>query len=233
MGKLYGVSIGAGDPQLMTLKTVRILKDCGIIAAPRTNGKESLALSIAAQAVDMSGKHIVYLDYPMTRDSELIDRNCGKAADMLCAELEKGDVAVPTLGDISVYSTFMRTAGIVRVAGFDVEICAGVTSFSAAASALGIPLCLGNDPLHIIPYGCENMEKLLDMRGTKVIMKAGRHAGKLIELLRRKGLAEQTFAAENCGLPDERLYRSLDDIDGETGYFTVFIVSDKESAHEA
>lgn len=233
MGKLYGVSVGAGDPQLMTVKAVRILENCKVLAVPRTKGENTLALSIAEQAADIKDKRIIYLDFPMTRDKKLLDENYDRITQLMCSELKENDVAVPVLGDISVYSTFSYIAERVAEKGFDVEICAGVTSFCAAAAELKLPLCLGNEPLHIIPYGCEDFEKLLDIRGTKVIMKTGSHSAELADLLYSKGLAEYTSIVENCGLPDERIYHSLDEVNDELGYFTVFIVHDKEKWHEA
>lgn len=233
MGKLYGVSVGAGEPQLMTLKAVNIIGSCGVIAVPRTNGKNSLALSIAERVCDMSEKRMIYIDFPMSRDERILIENYDKAAETICSELEKSDAAMITLGDISVYSTFSYVAERVRGAGFDVEICPGVTSFSAAAALLGKPLCLGKQPLHVIPYDCDELEEMLDLSGTKVIMKVGKNFAALIELLKEKGLAKRTAVAVNCGLPDEKLYESCDVINEDTGYFTVFIVSDEEKAHEA
>ncbi|MBR5683613.1 MAG: precorrin-2 C(20)-methyltransferase [Ruminococcus sp.] len=228
MGKLYGVSVGAGDPQLMTLKAVGILERCRVIAVPRTNGESSLALSIAEKAVDLSRKRVIYLDFLMTSDRERLDRNHGELSAMLCRELEDGDVAFLTLGDISVYSTFGYIACRVEQAGFDVEVCAGVTSFCAAAAAVREPLCLGSEELHIIPCSCGDMEKALGLSGTKVIMKAGRKAAELIELIREKGLSDCTKVVSDCGLDTERIYGSVEDIDGEPGYFTLFIVNGRE-----
>ena len=233
MRKLYGVSVGAGDPQLMTVKAVRILESCKVWAVPRTKGENTLALFIARQAADIKDKRIIYLDFPMTRDKKLLDENYDRIAELLCCELRKNDVAVPVLGDISVYSTFSYIAERVAAYGYETEICAGVTSFCAAAAKLKLPLCLGNEPLHIIPYGCEDFEKLLDIRGTKVIMKTGSRSAELADILRRKGLAEHTSVVENCGLPNEKVYHSLDEANDEFGYFTVFIVHDKEKRHEA
>ena len=233
MGKLYGVSVGAGDPQLMTVRAVRILESCGVLAVPRTNGENTLALSIAEQAADIKDKRVIYLDFPMTRDKQILNGNYGRITQLLCEELKENDVAVPVLGDISVYSTFSYIAERIAENGFDVEICAGVTSFCAAAAELKLPLCFGNEPLHIIPYGCKDFEKLLDVRGTKVIMKTGNNSEELADLVHRKGLAEYTSAVENCGLPNEKIYHSLDEIKDELGYFTVFIVHDKEKQHEA
>lgn len=229
MGKLYGVSVGAGDPQLMTLRAVSIIEKCSVIAVPRTNGENTAALSIAEQVVDISGKRKIFLDFPMTTDKEVLDRNYSAISERLCTELESGDVSFLTLGDISVYSTFSYIGGIVRQSGFDTEICPGVTSFSAAAAALAEPLCLGSEELHIIPYSSGSIESSLELSGTKVIMKTGRHTQELISLLHRKGLAEHTKAVVNCGFPDERLYASLDDIPEAPGYFTLFIITDRES----
>ncbi|WP_028518080.1 precorrin-2 C(20)-methyltransferase [Ruminococcus flavefaciens] len=233
MGKLYGVSVGAGDPQLMTVKAVNILESCKVWAVPRTNGENTLAFSIAEQAVDIKDKQIIYLDFPMIRDKQILSENYDRIAQFLCSELKENDVAVPVLGDISVYSTFSYIAERVEANDYETEICAGVTSFCGAAAELKLPLCLGNEPLHIIPYGCKDFDKLLDIRGTKVIMKTGRHSAELADLLHRKGLSEYTSAVENCGLPDEKIYHSLDEVNEELGYFTVFIVNDKEKRDEA
>ncbi|MCR4796566.1 MAG: precorrin-2 C(20)-methyltransferase [Ruminococcus sp.] len=233
MGKLYGVGVGAGDPQLMTVKAVKILESCGVIAVPRTKGENTLALSIAQQAADLTGKLIIYLDFPMTRDKKLLDENYDSIAQLLCNELAENDVAVPVLGDISVYSTFSYIGARVEKMGFETEICPGVTSFSAAAAKLKLPLCLGNEPFHVIPFGCEDFEAQLDICGTKVIMKTGSRYMELAEILRRKGLSKCTAIVENCGLPNERIYHSIDEIKDELSYFTVFIVYDKEKRHEA
>lgn len=233
MGKLYGVSVGAGDPQLMTLKAVSIIEKCGVIAVPRTNAESSLALSIAEQAVDLSGKRKLYFDFPMTTDRDELEKNYSAIADKLCGELENNDAAFLTLGDISVYSTFSHIGSLVEKRGFEVEICAGVTSFSAAAALLREPLCLGDEELHIIPYSCGDIEKALELSGTKVIMKAGRRAEKLIDLIKAKGLSEHTMIVADCGLADEKVYHSVDSVKSELGYFTLFIVTDRENFHEA
>ena len=86
---------------------------------------------------------------------------------------------------------------------------------------------LGDEELHIIPCGSD-IGKALGLSGTKVIMKAGRKAGELIGLLKKKGLSGCTRAVSDCGLDTERIYASVDDIDGEPGYFTLFIVTDRE-----
>ena len=229
MSTLYGVSVGPGDPQLMTLKALRIIESCGVLAVPRTGGENTLALSIAGQAACIKDKRKIYLDIPMTNDRKLFEASCADIAERLCAELENGDVAFLTLGDISVYSTFGYIGCRVKALGFSVEMCAGVTSFCAAAASLGEPLCLGREQLHIIPYSCGDIEKALELKGTKVIMKAGRNAGELISLLRRKGLADRTRIISDCGLPGERIYCCNGELPEAFGYFSTFIITDGES----
>ena len=218
-GVLYGVSTGPGDAELMTLKAVRCLKKCGTVFVPRTKGENTLALSIAEQCVDMSSKELIYMDFPMSSDTQLINENYRRIADRVCAELEKGDCAILCLGDISVYSTFSPIADIVTERGFAVERIAGVTSFSAAAASLGISLASGSEVLTVIPYGNAELAELVRRSGKKVIMKSGRHSAELLQML--KNNSQKVWAAENVGLPDERLSHSVDDT--QTGYFTVFI----------
>ncbi|MBO4524741.1 MAG: precorrin-2 C(20)-methyltransferase [Ruminococcus sp.] len=233
MGKLYGVSVGAGDPQLMTLKAVDILEKCRVIAVPRTMGESTMALSIVEKVVDLSSKRVIYMDFLMTNDSESLERSYAELAERLCALLEIEDVAFLTLGDISVYSTFGYIGNRIKKEGYDVELCAGVTSFCAAAAAIGESLCLGSEELHIIPFNCSDIEKALELCGTKVIMKTGRKSAELIDLINAKGLSSCTIVVSDCGLDSERIYTSLDDIDAELGYFTIFIVTDREKFDEA
>ena len=106
-GVLYGVSVGPGDPELITLKAVRLIKECPVLAVPRTKGENTLALSIVKQAADIRGKEIVYTDFSMTRDKEVLNKNYDRIAGLLAEYLEKGqNVAMLNIGDISIYSTF-------------------------------------------------------------------------------------------------------------------------------
>ena len=218
-GILYGVSTGPGEPELMTLKAVRCLEKCATVFVPRTKGENTLALSIAEQCVDMSGKKLIYEDFPMSSDTQLINENYSRIADMICTELEKGDCAMLCLGDISVYSTFSPIADIVTERGFAVERIAGVTSFCAAAAALGISLASGSEVLTVIPYSSNELPDLVGRSGKKVIMKSGRHSGELLQMLKENG--QKVWSAENVGLPDESLIHNASD--EKTGYFTVFI----------
>lgn len=223
-GILYGVSVGAGDPELMTLKAVRFIKESPVIAAPETKGEKCAALSIAEQVCDLSGKTIVNLKFTMSRDKEVLRKSHEDIAKQISEYLDRGEsVAFLTIGDISVYSTFSYIAEILTARGYEVEICAGVPSFCAAAAAVKEPLVLGAQPLIVIPAGCvgsADFDKLCSLNGTKVIMKSGRSLSEI----RANFYGKRVLAVENCGYHDQKIYHSLDEIGDGCGYFTTIII---------
>ena len=220
-GTLYGLGVGPGDPELMTQKAVRILTACDTVAIPQKEQSRCLALTIAAGAVpEVLQKPILCLDMPMTRDRQIRAHACDQAAKRLILSLEAGQsVAFLTLGDPSIYSTFGYLGRRVARAGFPVETVPGVPSFCAAAAAFGEPLCLDGEGLRILP-GTGEPE-----RETRVYMK-----GSIPERKKElQGQGETILAAQNVGMAGERLYRSLDEIPEDTGYFTLIIAKEKES----
>ena len=220
-GILYGVSVGPGDPELITVGAVNAIKECRTIAVPRTKGESSLALTIAKQAADMSAKEIVFYDFPMSRDRNEWEKSHEKAAADICGRLSEGEsVAMLCLGDISVYSTFSYIAERVKQGGFSCRWIPGVTSFCAAAALCGSPLVSGNEPLIVIPASADNFDELIGQRGTKVIMKPRVISERLRSVLESRPF----FAVSDCGMPDERIYTDINDVPVNGSYFTVFIV---------
>lgn len=224
-GILYGVSVGPGDPELMTVKAVRILERCPVVAAPRTAGEKTLALDIASGAADLTGKTILNLEFAMTRDPAELAASHRAAADTLENELREGrDVAMLNLGDVSVYSTFAYMMELLRADGFESVMIPGVPSFCAVAAALGTGLTEMNKPLHILPAGGMAVDEALRLPGTKVLMKTGRAMPAVRAAIRRAGLADRTQLVQNCGLPDEKICRRLEEASDEISYFTTMIV---------
>jgi precorrin-2/cobalt-factor-2 C20-methyltransferase len=224
-GILYGVSVGPGDPELMTVKAVRILERCPVVAAPRTAGEKTLALDIASGAADLTGKTILNLEFAMTRDPAELAASHRAAADTLENELREGrDVAMLNLGDVSVYSTFAYMMELLRADGFESVMIPGVPSFCAVAAALGTGLTEMNEPLHILPAGGMAVDEALRLPGTKVLMKTGRAMPAVRAAIRRAGLADRTQLVQNCGLPDEKICRRLEEASDEISYFTTMIV---------
>lgn len=223
-GKLYGVSVGPGDPELLTLKAAERIRRCPVLAAPRTAGKSALALQIAARAADTGGKQIEYLDLPMTRDAALLAQSHSAAAGRLARHLDAGrDVAMLNLGDASLYSTYSYISRILLAAGYAAETIPGVTSFCACAALLNQPLTATDAPLAILPANYPDLEQALRQPGGKVLMKAGRSLPELKRLLHCLGLAEKAALVTDCGLPGQRVYATLDEAPDE-GYFSTILI---------
>ena len=224
-GTLYGVSIGPGEPELITLKALNIISKSKYIATPHTGTGDSLALSIVSQAIDLSDKEIMKLEFPMTKDKDILAKSHQEAADAIAEVLDTGnDVAMLNLGDVTIYSTFAYTMDKLLEKNYDVEVIPGVTSFCASASKLKIGLTTMNEPLHIIPATGIDLREALQMQGSKVLMKIGKSMPKLIEVLKELNLEDNVYAVENCGLENEKIYNNLDEFDGKMGYFTIVIV---------
>lgn len=230
MGVLYGISTGPGDPELLTVRAVRILERCKVIAAPQKPGTESLALRIAGGIADLREKQVLPLDFPMTKDTAALAAAEQTAAEALCHALRTEDVAFLCLGDISLYATYSPVAALVREQGFETVQIPGVMSFSAAAALAGAPLVTGDTPLQVLPFGCKDLESRLQLPGAKVILKCGAHMPELVQVLSETDQLSHAYAVENCGLPDERLIPVLHP-DVQCGYFTTVIISAEEHAH--
>src|SRR5574344_676308 len=151
-GKMYGIGIGPGDPELITLKAKRIIEECAVLAVPvKKEGEKSTAFEIIKPVVNLEGKRIVEAVLEMSANSSDYWK-CGQiVGDVLIQEMDKGnDVAVITLGDVSIYSTYMYLEQYVRNKGYSSEIVPGVPSFCSGAALAGIPLTLGNEGLAIV-----------------------------------------------------------------------------------
>ena len=227
-GTLHGVSVDPGDPELMTLKAVRCIEQCPVLAAPQTAAGRMLALDIAKGTVDVSGKIILPLHFAMSRDSEVLKASHAAAADAVRAHLDAGrDVALLNLGDVSIYATYGYLEEILTAQGYAAVRIAGVPSFCAAAARLGQSLTGGMEqPLTIAPG--RHVEQVLAAPGAKVLMKTGRRLPKTLDALRERGLLANSAMVCNCGLPDEAVFPALTDYDPaqDAGYFATILVKE-------
>ena len=236
-GTFYGIGVGPGDPELITVKALKIIKSCPVIAAPRTGNGDMVALDIvwrtgvltgSAEIAEESDKKILAMDFTMDKDPAKRKENYRKNAEAAARYLDNGqDVAMVTLGDVSLYSTVHYIADELKSRGYEIIMVPGVPSFSAAAASLAIPLAEMDAPVHIIPSVRNNSDDYLDLPGTKVLMKAGRHLHRTLDELDKRGLLDVTSLAVNCGMDDEILIKKLGDdepLPDKTGYFTTVIV---------
>lgn len=226
-GVFYGVGVGPGDPELLTVKALRTLERCPVIAAPRTKSGEMLALDIVRQAMPLEGKTILPLDFTMSRDPAVLRASRLRAAEAAGAHLAAGrDVAMLNLGDVSIYATFGYLMDILTGEGYEAVMVPGVPSFCAVAARLGTSLTTVSSPLHILPGGGGSLAEQLDLPGTKVLMKSGRQLPQAVETLGQKGLLEKAAMVRDCGLPTEEVCRDLTQLRPDTGYFATVIVKE-------
>ncbi len=225
-GILYGVGVGPGEPELITLKAVRIIKECTYIAVPADDKNTCLAYQIASQAVDISEKPCITIHMPMTKDKAVLEQAHTYGAEKIADILDKGyDVAFLVLGDTAIYATYGYVHEKIKALGYQTQIVSAVPSFCAAAARLNTTLVQQEQELHIIPaaYPCEEALKL---SGTKVFMKAGSRLAQLKEALR--GTKDTVYMVENCGLENERIFDTADGLDETAGYYSIVIVKSAE-----
>lgn len=221
-GIAYGVGVGPGDPKLMTLRAVELIKENQVIAVPGKDPKNSVAYKIAAAVVpELAEKTLVAVEMPMVKDWGKIDEAHKLAADQLKPYLDDGqNVVYLTLGDSTLYCTFTYIQHYLEADGYPTELVPGISSVMASAARLNIPLTEWDEPLHILP-AVHRTKDLLDLEGTYVLMKSASHIKDVKEMLRRSGRDVQ--AVLNCGMENERICRTLDEIPDDAGYFALII----------
>ena len=232
-GMFYGVSVGPGDPELLTLQAVHLIQKCPVLAAPRTSSGQMLALDIARRALgaELDGKTIVPLQFAMSRDADVLRASHEAAAQAVRPYLDAGqDVAMLNPGDVSIYATFGYLQEILQAQGYATAMAAGVPSFCAAAARLNRPLTGGMDrPLTIAPGSWA--DRVLDTPGTKVLMKSGRQLPALLDALDAHSRLADSALVCNCGLPDEAVWPDLStarppEVENAAGYFATVLVKE-------
>ena len=222
-GILYGVGVGPGDPELLTLKAQRILKEADVIAVPDKGTGEKTALSIIGPLAE--GKPLLYCAAPMTRDPDCLEAAYEQNARQIAALLDEGKtVAFITLGDPSIYSTYLYIHRRVLAMGYEARLIPGVPSFCAVAAALGTGLCEGGDRLLIVPASHRDVADCLAVDANLVFMKAGRELGALRQKLEDASLLEGAAMVENCGMEGERVFPRFAGAPADSGYFSVVVV---------
>lgn len=221
-GTLIGIGVGPGDPELMTLKAVRLIKENAIIALPGKIPQETTAYKIALKAVpELAHKQLIPIHFPMTMDLDEQETAHKQGAKTIMTILDGGEnVVFLTLGDVTIYSTFSYIQHYLEKEGYPVELVSGVPSFCAAAAALKMPLIEWTQSLHVLP-ALHRLDTPLDQPGTYVLMKSGSQLAQIKKILRES--KREISMVENCGMPNEKIYHSLDEIPDDSGYFSLII----------
>ncbi len=224
-GTLYGVGVGPGAPDLITMRAHRIITQSPVIAWPAPDTGDSFARSIVAELIGTDTIEIA-IRVPMRVErfpaAEVYDHAAGDIA----AHLQAGrDVAVLCEGDPFFYGSFMYLFG--RLADrFRTQIVPGVSSLVAAAGALGQPLAARNAVLTVIPAPLDDalIARHLDTCQAAAIIKVGRHLPRIRALLDRLGLTDAALYAERVSLETERLSPLADLPDATAPYFSIILV---------
>ena len=230
-GIAYGVGVGPGDPELMTLKACRLIRENDVIAVPGKVPQDAVAYKIAVQAVpELAEKELIPVYMPMVKDRAVIKESHAKSAALLESCLDSGrNVVYLTLGDSTIYCTFSYIQHILEADGYEVELVSGIPSFCAAAARLGVSLTEWNESLHVMPALHNTHEETLEWPGNYVLMKSASRMPEVKKMLSASGY--DVIAAENCSMESEKLYRSVDEIPDDAGYFTLIIAREnKESS---
>ncbi len=211
-GIFYGIGVGPGDPELLTMKAVKVLQTVDIIIAPRTEKKDgSVALDIARPYLKETAR-IVYQVFPMVKEFEKDTAAWESNKKEILGFLNEGkNVAFLTLGDAMFYSTYIYIFRRLRKENITIETVPGIPAFIAMGSHLGWPLVEGNDVLSVIPAtaGIEKARQVLEVSDNVVLMKVYKNFPEIADLLEEKGMLDSSVMVSRCGLPDEE---RIDDI---------------------
>lgn len=228
-GKLMGVGVGPGNPELLTLKAINILKSVPIICSPRSaESRPSLALSIVELVLATRDDEYEVLDpvFPMVEDPEELHTHWDEAAGMVKERLKKGlDVAFITLGDPTLYSTFAYLAKKIRHTGFEVETIPGITSFTGCAASANLSLGEKDEIIVIVPKVDKRLAPILEHADTAVIMKTSRHSKELQDIIGNDPRQKEIISVQNCGMPDEKIIKGFSQ---EKKYLSTTIIKFKD-----
>jgi precorrin-2/cobalt-factor-2 C20-methyltransferase len=224
-GTLYGVGVGPGDPELMTVKSWRLISMAKVIAYLAANGGDSTARAIAAPFMPEDAEEII-IDMPMRTERDIGQAAYEKGAKRIAVHLDRGeDVVMLCEGDPFFYGSFMYIFARLSK-NYSTVVVPGITSITAAAAAIGKPLCERNDVLKVLPATMAEADLMRELSSTSAaaIIKVGRHFGKVRRLLQALNLEHSATAVEYA-TQDKQVIRDIAQIsENSLPYFTTIIV---------
>ncbi len=231
MSRLYAVGVGPGDPELLTRKAERILRQVDVICTP-TGAAEaaSYALNIVEPFLDRERQQVLVQTFPMSKDEAVLRPHWEAAVAQIVTEIEAGrEVAFITIGDPFLYSTFLYLWRILRQnhPQIEIEIVPGITSVGAAAAVAGLPLGLAADRIAILPatYAVDELRRTLADFETVVLMKVSRVFDQIYPLLAELGLAQSSVFVRRVGSSDEEVVHDLATLVGQKlDYLSLLII---------
>ena len=237
LGTVYGVSVGTGDPELITVKGLRILQRSKVVAFPSgLNNRLGMAQSIIKTWLQPQ-QQLLPLHFPYVRDEQQLQQAWSDAANRVWDHLQQGqDVAFACLGDVSFYSTFTYLAQVLHQLHPEVAIdtIPGICSPMAIASELGVPLTVNQQKLAVLPalYTVRELETALDWAEVVVLLKVSSVYPQVWQILEQRNLLATSAIVEKATFPEQQIYRDLRHHPQlNLSYFSVLLI-DRSSAKE-
>ena len=208
-GVFYGIGVGPGDPELLTVKAIHAIEAADVLIAPKTEKKDgSVALSIAKPYLKPDVE-IVYQVFPMVKGFEADDSAWEANKEEILALLRAGkNVAFLTLGDPMFFSTYIYVFRLLEHEGVRIETIPGIPAFAAIGSKVGYPIVEGNEVLTVIPATAkrEKIERAMEASDNVVLMKVYKNFPEVVDMLESHGLAEQAVLVSRAGLEGEQIF---------------------------
>lgn len=233
IGTLYGIGVGPGDPDLITLKAVNTLRRVDVVfAAASTKNSHSLAEKIATPHLK-NGVPIKRLNFPMTRDRSVLDAAWRENAEIVIETLKKGqDAALITLGDPMTYSTFGYVMRMIRESSRDItiKVIPGITSYQAGSASAGVILAEGEESFTVVSgaLGSENLKKVIESTDTVVMLKVYRNYKEIFDTLGELNLKGRSVLISKCGLEGEEVFHDIKERpDSLPPYLSLLIIKKK------
>jgi precorrin-2/cobalt-factor-2 C20-methyltransferase len=228
-GCLYGVGVGPGDPELLTLKAVRVIKLADVIFAPQAEtSQDSLALTVVRDHLDLASQELVWASFVVGVDTDAV---WNETALEISRYLNRGlSVAFLTLGDPMLYGSFMYVMEKVLEAepSMPVEVVPGVSSISASAASARMPIVSRRERLAVLPsmYGVDDLRQVLTQFETVVLMKVNQKAIDAVEEIERGGGLKRCVYVRRASTEREMVVRSASDVTpDDMDYFSMMILS--------
>jgi len=231
LARLYGVGVGPGDPDLLTIKALKVIRKVDhLFVASSTKNQYSLAKEVITPHLPPE-KEVRRLSFPMTYQEEELRKAWEENARIVAEALKSGEAAFLTLGDPDLYSTFGYLAREILklIPNLEFEIVPGITAMQAAAARLKLILAEGEETVVLTSgtKGKEVIENWATQTDTLILYKVYRQAEDLLKALAKSGRLKDTRGVSFCGMPQEKLYINPSPQEGPFPYFTLFIVGGK------
>lgn len=231
-GKFYGIGVGPGDPKLLTIKAVDIIKNVDVLICPEgKKGKGSIAYEIVKEYIEDNAE-IINLNFPMVYKEGELKNQWMKNIQIIYDKLVDGkDVGFITLGDPMLYSTYMYILPDIKKKGIEVQTIPGITSFCASASRANTPLAMGDEILTIFPLrkNGEKLEEIMNDFDNLVVMKPSNQNEKLAEYIEKRRLEDNFILVSNCGTNKENITDDINSIKEGVPYLSTMIIKGRNS----